>query len=367
MGKILRFTTCEPLMHVRTLSSLSFPSSFVNWFHTDGHCGRLTRLPDSFRAHCGDPASLSLSDLRFSFVTIHLGSSEDNSQCITHHNSEPWVTESMSVLADPATYGLLNSELTNCPRTAAVLGELLAQWQQMMGTLQRVEQEAVSSQSLANAIESIGRTRTEATAGRLRLKDGERLYPKSWSGSTTIGGFAREVAAWLGYIDPTHEAGKLIQRITKGTLRASIIDGIWNIDEHGALPESCSGSRKFKCQKKAERPWALSEGRHSLRKRERQFDAFESQKVYSSRRTRSFAREPRCRSRISFWGIIEYLVHTPVPIIQAMKNPTATITRERRMDEVWLQEDWEKVPIWDCVYFHRQKSTSYQHTGSVRT
>ena len=91
----------------------------------------------------------------------------------------------------------------------------------MMGTLQRVEQEAVSSQSLANAIESIGRTRTEATAVRLRLKDGERLYPKSWSGTTPLGGFARAVAAWLGYIDPTHEAGKLIQRITKGTLRAT--------------------------------------------------------------------------------------------------------------------------------------------------
>ena len=127
----------------------------------------------------------------------------------------------MSVLTDPATCGKLNSELTSCPRTAAVLGELAANWQQMMGTLQRVEQEAVSSQSLDNAIESIGRTRTEATPSRLRLKDGERLHPKSWSGSTPIGGFAREVAAWLGYIDPTQEAGKLIQRITKGTLRAT--------------------------------------------------------------------------------------------------------------------------------------------------
>ena len=84
----------------------------------------------------------------------------------------------MSVLTDRATYGTLNSELTNCPRTAAVLGEMAAQWQQIMGPLQRVEQEAVSSQSLTNAIESIGRSRTEATAGRLRLKDGERLYPK---------------------------------------------------------------------------------------------------------------------------------------------------------------------------------------------
>ena len=64
----------------------------------------------------------------------------------------------MSVLTDPATYGILNSELTNCPRTAAVLGDLAAQWQQMMGTLQRVEQETVSSQSLGNAIENINKT-----------------------------------------------------------------------------------------------------------------------------------------------------------------------------------------------------------------
>ena len=161
------------------------------------------------------------SDLRLSFVIIHFGSSENNSQSTTHHGSGACVTESMSVLADPATYGILNSELANCPRTAAVLGELATQWQQMMGTLQRVEQEAVPSQSLAKAIKSIGRTRTEVTAGRLRLKDGERLYPKSWSSTTPPGGFAREVAAWLGYIDPTPEAGKLIQQITKGTLRAT--------------------------------------------------------------------------------------------------------------------------------------------------
>ena len=53
------------------------------------------------------------------------------------------------------------------------------------------------------------------------MRDGERLYPKNWSGSTPLGGFARDVAAWLGYVDPKHEAGKLIQRITKGALRAT--------------------------------------------------------------------------------------------------------------------------------------------------
>ena len=131
------------------------------------------------------------------------------------------LTESMSLLTDPATYGMLNSEQANCPRTAAVLGELATQWQQMMGTLQRIQQKAVSSQNMGNAIENIRRTRSEVTGGRLRLKDGERLYPKSWSGNTPPGGLAREVAAWLGFLDPKHEAGKLFQRITKGTLRAT--------------------------------------------------------------------------------------------------------------------------------------------------
>ena len=68
-------------------------------------------------------------------MTTSIGFSENNSQSITHHGSGACVTESMSVLTHPATYGILNSELTNCPRTAAVLGELAAQWQQMMGIL----------------------------------------------------------------------------------------------------------------------------------------------------------------------------------------------------------------------------------------
>ena len=127
----------------------------------------------------------------------------------------------MSVLTDPATYGILDIALTSCPRTAAELGELEAQWQQMMGTCQRVEQETVSSQCLANAIENMIKTRIDATRNRLRTKDGERLSVKSWTGSTPLAGFAREVAARLGYVDPKHEAGELIQRITKGTLSAT--------------------------------------------------------------------------------------------------------------------------------------------------
>ena len=127
----------------------------------------------------------------------------------------------MSVLTDLATHGILNSELTNCPRSAAELGEL-----------QRVDLETVSSRNLANAIGNMNRTRIDATRNRLRLKDGERLYPKSWSGSTPLGGFAREVAAWLGYIDPTHEPGKLIQQTTrKGRSERPRTDGRHAVDD----------------------------------------------------------------------------------------------------------------------------------------
>ena len=77
-----------------------------------------------------------------------------------------------------------------------------------VGSLQRAEQETVSLHNLANAMENMNRTRIDATGNRLRLMDGERLYPKNWSGSTSLAGFGRELAAWLGYVDRKHEVGK---------------------------------------------------------------------------------------------------------------------------------------------------------------
>ena len=134
---------------------------------------------------------------------------EQNScQSFIRHGGGACVTESMSVLTDPATHSLLNGDLTKCPRTVAVLGELAAQWQQMMRTLHQVEQETTSSQNSASAIENLSRTRSDAMGSRLRLKDGERLHWVSWLGNTTLRGFAREVAAWLGYVDPKNEAGR---------------------------------------------------------------------------------------------------------------------------------------------------------------
>ena len=85
----------------------------------------------------------------------------------------------------------------------------------------RVEQEAVPAQTMTNAFENLSKARSDVTGSRLRLTDGERLHPKSWSGNTPHGGLARDVAARSGYVDPKHEPGELIQRITKGTPRAT--------------------------------------------------------------------------------------------------------------------------------------------------
>ena len=144
----------------------------------DRHCARLCEFLIPFRAHCGAQFCVrAFSDSRSTCVTTLIGSRANNCQSFIRHGGGACVTESMSVLTDPATCGIPSSELTNCPRTAAVLGEL-AQRQQMMGTLQRFEQEAVSSQNTADAIENPSRTRSDVTGSRLRLKDGEGLDPK---------------------------------------------------------------------------------------------------------------------------------------------------------------------------------------------
>ena len=110
-------------------------------------CEFLTFLPDTLWCPVLEVLSVSCD----SFVRPLPFAQENNCQSFTCHGSGACVTESMSVMTDPATYGIINSELTNCARTAAVLGELAAQWQQVMGTLQRVEQETVSSQNMVNA------------------------------------------------------------------------------------------------------------------------------------------------------------------------------------------------------------------------
>ena len=62
--------------HLFLFFFFSFSFSFSK--HTQRrHCERLLRLPDSFRAHCGDPTSPTLSvTCDLSFVTVFVGSSE---------------------------------------------------------------------------------------------------------------------------------------------------------------------------------------------------------------------------------------------------------------------------------------------------
>ena len=102
------------------------------------------------------------------------------------------MTASMSVPTDPATYDILSSELASCQRVAAALGELAAQWQQIMVSLQRARSSIITEPGQCDWEHE---KRAEATRDRLRLKDGELHYPKSWSRKTPLGGFAREVAA----------------------------------------------------------------------------------------------------------------------------------------------------------------------------
>ena len=89
-------------------------------------------------------------------ISDHLmAQAKSNMQSLTHHGGGACATASMSVLTDPAKYELLSSEMTNGPLALAVLGELAALWQQMVVTLQLVEEEAVPSQNLADAVEHV--------------------------------------------------------------------------------------------------------------------------------------------------------------------------------------------------------------------
>ena len=82
----------------------------------DGHCARLLRLPDFLSVQSVVPSCGSaLSDSRLTCVTTLMAQEQNCCQSFIRHGSGACVTESMSVLTDPATYGLLHSELTNCP------------------------------------------------------------------------------------------------------------------------------------------------------------------------------------------------------------------------------------------------------------
>ena len=110
-------------------SGLSTGGTLTGTVH--GFCEFLNSLPGTL--WCSVSCVCAFSDLRLTCATTLIGSRANNCQNFIRPGSGACVTESMSVLMNLATYGLLNSELTNCPRTAAVLGDLSAQWQHVMG------------------------------------------------------------------------------------------------------------------------------------------------------------------------------------------------------------------------------------------
>ena len=173
---------------------------------------------------CGDPTSLNLSVM---CMTIFLDS------------SETLFRVSFVILAEQASlnpcrcWQILRRMKFSTEDWRIVYG-WLQYWEswrlndnKIMGSLQRVEQETVTSQNLVNVTDIMNRTRIDATGNRLRLKDGKRIHPKSWSDSTSLARFACEIAAWLRYVDPKHETGKFKQEITEGTFRASEASTDW--------------------------------------------------------------------------------------------------------------------------------------------
>ena len=78
----------------------------------------------------------------------------------------------MSILTDPATCDILSCELESC--SAGSVGSSVA----AVVSLQRVEQEAVSSQCLAKAIENMNRTGAESTGDGVTV-EGRRAVCRS--------------------------------------------------------------------------------------------------------------------------------------------------------------------------------------------
>ena len=157
---------------------------------------------------------------------------------------------STSGLPDPATYGILNSELTNCPRTAAVLGELATQWQHMMRYLQRVEQETVSSQNLANAVENMNRIRIDAMGNRLRLKDGDDRHVEPVSElaealANVTGGAARSAVLKVTQVEPSR--GFVAWRaLVDGYAPQSSNDPVKAPQPKVATPKRCKDAKELK-------------------------------------------------------------------------------------------------------------------------
>ena len=98
---------------------LAFLSPF-DCHHRHGHRARLLRLPDVPSWHIVVTSFCAF--LSATCVQLVWTDSFGSRKQLSRHGSGACLTESMSVLAGPTTYGILNSELTNCPRTAAVLG-----------------------------------------------------------------------------------------------------------------------------------------------------------------------------------------------------------------------------------------------------
>ncbi len=133
----------------------------------------------------------------------------------------------MPVCDDPGTEAKLQQELANAPTALQVIAELVkvirigAEKQSaLQGDMENIVTNSTDRRTVAQAIES-GRKKLH---NDLRLKDGDKLYPKAWSGEANeipFIEFSRRVAQWLGYVDPDHRAGELVRKVTSGECKVN--------------------------------------------------------------------------------------------------------------------------------------------------
>ena len=116
----------------------------------------------------------------------------------------------------------------------------------------------------------------------------------------------------------------------------------------GTNAESCS------VKTKGGEPPALSEGRPSLTKEKGKLRAFESQ-MCILRRRRNLSHEHHVADRGFHSWHHDNLACTPVPISKATKIPSDKIASLARLEDISLQEGWEKRKRSQlkCLYFHR--------------
>ena len=115
--------------------------------------------------------------------------------------------------------------------------------------------------------------------------------------------------------------------------------------------------RKLQCQKKAGETLALSEGRLSLRKRERQVKTFESQRClrHRGRNQEDHVADLGCHS----WHHDKFGAHSRANQ-QSHGNSNSKDCTEMKVRRHFIAQMCGKVPSLECLNFHRQMQLTHR-------